>query len=128
MCTHGGSSFPRVIRLFGQGHRVSRTPSQIIIPRSGSLFLIPDPRSSFRILVPRSGSSFLVPDPRSSFRILVPRSGSSFLVPRSRSSFLVPDLTYRFITMFQPKRLLLGEADITEDRPSESRICMTCSI
>ena len=102
MCIHGGSSFPRVITLFGQGRRVSRTPSQILVPRSGSSFLVPDPRSSFRILVPRSGSSFLVPDPRSSFRILVPRSGSSFLVPdprssfrilvpRSGSSFLVPD-------------------------------------
>ena len=113
MCTHGGSLFPQVITPFGQCRRVSCAPSQSLVPRSGSLFLIPDPRSSFRILVPRfrssflvpdprSGSSFLVPDPRSSFRILVPRSGSSFLVsdprssfrilvPRSRSSFLVPD-------------------------------------
>ena len=44
--------------------------------------------------VSRSGSSFLVPDPRSgsSFWILVP-------VPRSGSSFLVPDVTCRFITL-----------------------------
>ena len=62
MCAHGGSSFPRVITPFRQGCRVSRAPSQSLVPRSGSSFLVPDPRSSFRILVPRSGSSFLVPD------------------------------------------------------------------
>ena len=109
MCTHGGSSFPWIIILFTQGHRVFRTPFQILVLRSGSSFLVPDPRSSFRILVPRSRSSFLVPDPRSSLQILVPRYGSSFLVPDphssfpilvscSGSSFLVPDVTYRFIT------------------------------
>ena len=83
------------------------------VPRSGSSFLVPDLRSSFRIFVPRSGSSFLVPDLRSSFRIFVPRSGSSFLVPdlrssfrifvpRSGSSFLVPDLRSSF-RIFVPR-------------------------
>ena len=49
MCTHGGSSFPRIITLFTQGRRVFRSPFQILVPRSGSSFLIPDPRSSFRM-------------------------------------------------------------------------------
>ena len=70
---------------------------RILVPeyRSGISFrnLVPDPRSSFRILVPRSGSSFLVSDPRSSFQILVPRSSFRILIPLSGSSFLVPDLT-----------------------------------
>ena len=88
--THGGSSFPQIITLFIHGHRVFRSPFQILVPRSGSSLPVPDPRSSFQILtlcsgssllVPRTGSSLLVPDPRSSFRILAPRSGSSFLVP-----------------------------------------------
>ena len=74
ICTHGGSSFPQIITLFTQGRRVFRSPFQILVPHSGSSFLVPDPRSSFLILVPHSGSSFLVPDPRSSFLILVPRS------------------------------------------------------
>ena len=101
MCTHGGSSFPRIITLFTQGRRVFRSPGC-----PGSLFLVPDPRFSYRILVPRT--SFLVPRssylvPRTSF--LVPRS--SYLVPRTsflvpRSSYLVPDVTYRFITPSPP--------------------------
>ena len=62
MCTHGRSSFPRIIILFKQGRRVFHSPSQILVPRSKSSFLVLDTRSLFWILVPRSGSSFLVPD------------------------------------------------------------------
>ena len=50
MCTHGWSSFPRVITLFGQGRRVSRTPSQILVPHSGSSFLVPD--LTYRFITP----------------------------------------------------------------------------
>ena len=101
MCTHGRYLFPGLITLFTQGRRVSRTMSKILVPRSGSSFLVPDPRSSFRILVPLYGSSFLFTDPRSSFRILDPRSGSSILVP---------DVTYRFITPSTPSE---KEASLT---------------
>ena len=52
MGTYGGSSFPGLITLFLQGHRVSRTPSQILVPRSGSSFLVPDLHSSFPFLIP----------------------------------------------------------------------------
>ena len=36
MYTHGGSSFPRAVKLFGQGRRVSRASFQSLVPRSGS--------------------------------------------------------------------------------------------
>ena len=50
MCTHSGSSFPRVITPFGQGRRVSRAPSQSLVPRSRSSFLIPD--LTYRFITP----------------------------------------------------------------------------
>ena len=42
MYTHGGSSFPRVIMPFGQGHRVSCASYQNLVLRSGFSFLVPD--------------------------------------------------------------------------------------
>ena len=91
MCTHGGSSFPRVITLFGQGRRVSRTPSQILVPRSRSSFLVPDPRSSFRILIPHSGSSFLVPD--LTCRFITPSP------PSEKEASLTPGIIYTKILL-----------------------------
>ena len=42
MCTHGGSSFPRIITLFIQSYRVFRSSFRILVPRSGSSFLVLD--------------------------------------------------------------------------------------
>ena len=91
MCTHGGSSFPRVITPFGQGRRVSRAPSHSLVPRSGSSFLVPDPRSSFRILVSRSGSSFLVPD--LTYRFITPSP------PSEKEALLTPGIIYTIILL-----------------------------
>ena len=85
MCTHGGSSFPRIITLFYTSRRAFRSSYRILVPHTGSSYLVPDPCTS-------SGSSYLVPDPCTSYRILVPRTGSSYLVP---------DITYRFITVYR---------------------------
>ena len=60
MCTHGGSSFPRPITLFGPDRRGSRAPSQNLVPLSGFSFLVPESRSSFRSLVPRSGFNLYI--------------------------------------------------------------------
>ena len=81
MCTHGGSSFPRVITPFGQG----------LVPRSGSSFLVPDPRSSFRIFVPRSGSSFIVPD--LTYRFITPSP------PSEKEALLTPGIIYTIILL-----------------------------
>ena len=80
MCTHGGSSIPRVITLFTQGHRVSHTPSQILFPRF-----------SFLIIVPRSGSSFLVPD--ITYRFITPSP------PSEKEASLTPGIIYTIILL-----------------------------
>ena len=53
--TLAGPRSPQIITLFTQSHRVFRPSLRIPVPCSGSLFLVPDTRSSFRILNPRSG-------------------------------------------------------------------------
>ena len=51
MYTHGGSSFPRAVTLFGQGRRVSYASFQSLVPRSGSLFHVPTYRFITQVYV-----------------------------------------------------------------------------